>query len=165
MKSFLTCIDIWISTSTKQRQKRHHKWKTRNNLQQWRNKKWLSRGYCNMHTKSTYFRNSLQRVPFDLDSQLLMVDDGASASITNDLLDFVTRPTAIYCKVKRIAGSAKQHIMDLSNRKLKTTTILLILLLYQIHITSLLPQQESYHHNILLNKCRILSHTLKEQGV
>ena len=28
MKSFLTCLDIWISTSTKRRQKRHRKWKT-----------------------------------------------------------------------------------------------------------------------------------------
>ena len=69
--------------------------------------KWLSRGYCNMPMMSTFFRNSLQRVPFDLDSQPLMFDDGASASIINDLWDYVTRPTAITCKVKGIAGSAK----------------------------------------------------------
>ena len=60
-----------------------------------------------MHMISTHFRNSLQRVPFDSDSQPLMFDDGASASITNDLQDFVTRPAAITCKVKGIAGSAK----------------------------------------------------------
>ena len=60
-----------------------------------------------MHMKSTHFRNSLQMVPFDSDSQPIMFDDGASASITNDLWDFVTRPTAISCKVKGIAGSAK----------------------------------------------------------
>ena len=56
---------------------------------------------------STHFRNSLQRTPFDSDSQPLLFDDGASASITNDLQDFVTKPTAITHKVKRIAGSAK----------------------------------------------------------
>ena len=61
-----------------------------------------------MHTMSTHFRNSLQRVPFDSDSQPLMFDDGASASITNDLWDFVTRPTAITHKVQGIAGSAKE---------------------------------------------------------
>ena len=60
-----------------------------------------------MHMMSTHFRNSPQRVPFDSDSQPLMFDDGASASITNDLQDFVTSPTAITCKVKGIAGSAK----------------------------------------------------------
>ena len=57
-----------------------------------------------MHTMSTHFRNSLQRVLFDLDSQPLMFDDGASASITNDLWDFVTRPTPITHKAKGIAG-------------------------------------------------------------
>ena len=36
-----------------------------------------------------------------------MFDDGASASITNDLWDFMTKPTAITPKVKGIAGSAK----------------------------------------------------------
>ena len=60
-----------------------------------------------MHIMSIHFKNSLQRDPFDLDSQPLMFDDGASASITNDLWDFVTRPTAITHKVKGIAGSAK----------------------------------------------------------
>ena len=60
-----------------------------------------------MHMMSTHFRNSLQRAPFDSDSQPLMFDDGASASITNDLWDFVMRPTAINQKVKGIAGSAK----------------------------------------------------------
>ena len=34
-------------------------------------------------------------------------DDGASASITNDIWDFVTKPTTITQKVKGIAGSAK----------------------------------------------------------
>ena len=60
-----------------------------------------------MHMMPTHFRNNLQRIPFDSDSQPLMFDDGASASITNDLWDFVTKPTAITHKVKGIAGSAK----------------------------------------------------------
>ena len=48
-----------------------------------------------MHTMSTHFRSNLHRIPFDSDSQPLMFDDGASACITNDLWDFVTKPTAI----------------------------------------------------------------------
>ena len=60
-----------------------------------------------MHMMSTHFRNNLQRIPFDSDSQPLMFDDGASASITKALWDFVTKPTAIMRNVKWIAGSAK----------------------------------------------------------
>ena len=60
-----------------------------------------------MHMMSTHFRNNLQKIPFDSDSQPLMFDDGASASITNDLWDFMTKPTAITHKAKGIAGSAK----------------------------------------------------------
>ena len=37
-----------------------------------------------MHMMSTHFRDNLQRSLIDLDSQPLMFDDGASASITND---------------------------------------------------------------------------------
>ena len=60
-----------------------------------------------MHTMSTHFRDNLQRSLFDLGSQPLMFDDGASASISNDLWDFLTRPTPITRKVKGIAGSVK----------------------------------------------------------
>ena len=48
-----------------------------------------------MHMMSTHFRDNLQRSSFDLDSQPLMFDDGASTSITNDLQDFMTKPTPI----------------------------------------------------------------------
>ena len=42
-----------------------------------------------------------------MDSQPLMFDDGASTSITNDLQDFMIKPTPITRKVKGIAGSGK----------------------------------------------------------
>ena len=87
-------------------------------MQKWCNKTWLSKGCCNMHTMSSHFRNNLQRTSFDLDSQPLMFNDGASTSITNDLQDFVTQQN-----VKGIAGSAKAHIVGLSNGKLRTTII------------------------------------------
>ena len=67
----------------------------------------IKKGCCNTHMMSTHFRNNLQRIPFDLDSQPLMFNDGASASITNDLWDFMTKPTATMQKVKGTAGSAK----------------------------------------------------------
>ena len=60
-----------------------------------------------MHTMPTHFRNNLWRNSFDSDSHPLMFDDGASASITNDLQDFVMKPAPITRKVKGIAGSAK----------------------------------------------------------
>ena len=51
-----------------------------------------------MHMMSNVFRDNLQRSSFELDSQPLMFNDGASASITNDLQDFVTKPTSIMSK-------------------------------------------------------------------
>ena len=60
-----------------------------------------------MHMISTHFKDNLWRNSFDSDSHPLMFDDGASASITNDLQDFVIKPTPITRKVKGIAGSAK----------------------------------------------------------
>ena len=60
-----------------------------------------------MHRISTHFRDNQRRSSFDSDSQPLMFDDGASASITNDLQDLMTKPTPIMRKVKGIAGSAK----------------------------------------------------------
>ena len=43
------------------------------------------------HTSEIIYK----RIPFDSDSQPLMFDYGASASITNDLWDFMTKPTEI----------------------------------------------------------------------
>ena len=99
-------LDVWINTGAKRHRKQHRKWKTRNNKQR-RNKIWLAKGHCNMHTMSMHFQNNLRRNSFDSDSHPLMFNDEASASITNDLQDFVIRPTLITQKVKGIAGSAK----------------------------------------------------------
>ena len=44
---------------------------------------------------------------FDSDSQALMLDDGASACITNDKRDFIEPPTRVNRKVRGIKGHAK----------------------------------------------------------
>ena len=92
---FCMCFDVWINTGVKRNRKQHRKWKTRNNKQKWHNKIWLSKVHCIMHTMSAHFKDNLWRNTFDSDSQPLMFDDGASASITNDLQDFVLKPTPI----------------------------------------------------------------------
>ena len=60
-----------------------------------------------MHNMSMHFRDNLWQNSFDSDSHPLMFDDGASASITNDLQDFIRKPTPITRKVKGIAGSTE----------------------------------------------------------
>ena len=95
MNMVCMCLDVWINTGAKRDCKQHCKWKTRNNKQEWRSKIWLSKGHCNMHMMSTHFKNNLWRNSFDSDSHPLMFDDGASTSITNDLQDFVIKPTPI----------------------------------------------------------------------
>ena len=102
-------LDVWINTGVKRHHKQHRKWKTQNN------KQWHNKGHCNMHTMSMHFQNILWRNSFDSDSHPLMFNDGASASITNDLQDFVIRPTPITRKVKGIAGSVKWKIEDDNN--------------------------------------------------
>ena len=44
---------------------------------------------------------------FYSDSRALMLDDGASACITNDKGDFIEPPKRVYCKVRGIKGHAK----------------------------------------------------------
>ena len=44
---------------------------------------------------------------YDSDSQALMLDDGASACITNDKHDFIEPPTRVNRKVRGIKGHAK----------------------------------------------------------
>ena len=107
MNIFCMCLDVWINTGAKRNQKQQHKWKTQNNKQKWHDKIWLSKGCCNMHTMSTHFKDNLQRNSFDLDSQPLMFDDGASISITNDLQDFAIRPTPIMAKSQRDSRMCK----------------------------------------------------------
>ena len=48
-----------------------------------------------MHRMSTHFKDNLWKNSFDSDSHPLMFDDGVSASITNDLQDFMRKPTPI----------------------------------------------------------------------
>ena len=60
-----------------------------------------------MHKMLMHFRDNLWKNSFDSDSHPLMFDDGASASIMNDLQDFIWKPTTITRKVKGIAGSAE----------------------------------------------------------
>ena len=49
----------------------------------------------------------MRRAPFDTDSHSIMFDDGASASITNHLNDFISTPTHIKHNVKWISGNAQ----------------------------------------------------------
>ena len=56
---------------------------------------------------STWDSNNLSaRGTFDSDAQVLMLDDGASACITNDKLDFIEPPKRADRKVKGIKGHA-----------------------------------------------------------
>ena len=88
-------LDTCINSSMKRHHKQHCKWKIQNNKQKWRNKTGLSKGHCNMQKMSAHFKDNLRKNSFDSDSHPLMFDDGASASITNDLQDFVRKPTPI----------------------------------------------------------------------
>ena len=56
---------------------------------------------------TTYEENQNKSVHWDTDGQNLMVDSGASASITPYLTDFITPPQPINSKVKGIGGHAQ----------------------------------------------------------
>ena len=56
---------------------------------------------------TTYKENQNKAVHWDTDGQNLMVDNGASASITPYLKDFITPPQPINSKVKGIRGHAQ----------------------------------------------------------
>ena len=56
---------------------------------------------------TTYKENQNKAVHWDTDGQHLMVDNGASASITPYLTDFITPPRPINSKVKGIGGHAQ----------------------------------------------------------
>ena len=71
-----------------------------------------------MHKMLTHFRDNLRKNSFDSDSHPLMFDDGASASITNDLQDFIRKPTLMARKVKGIAGSAEAMYRGTVKRKI-----------------------------------------------
>ena len=56
---------------------------------------------------TTYKENQNKAIHWDSDGQQLMVDNGASASITPYLTDFITPPQPINSKVKGIGGHAQ----------------------------------------------------------
>ena len=56
---------------------------------------------------TTYKENQNNAIYWDSDGQQLMVDNGASASITPYLTDFITPPQPINSKVKGIGGHAQ----------------------------------------------------------
>ena len=95
MNMAYTHLDASINSGTKRHRKQHRKLKIHNNRPKWLNKIRLSKGHCNMHRMSTHFKDNLQKNSFDSDSHPLMFDDGASTSITNDLQDFMQKPTPI----------------------------------------------------------------------
>ena len=119
---------------------------------------------CNMHMMSTHFRDNLQRSLFDWDSQPLMFDDGASTSITNDLQDFKTKPTPIMQKVKGIAGSVKVTYRRTVKWRIEDNNNIIHTYIIPNTYYIAAAQQESYHHNISLNRCKITSHMWKEWG-
>ena len=107
MNMVCICLDACINSGMKRYCKQHRKLKIHNNRQKQRNKTRLLKGHCNMHRMSTHFKDNLWKNSFDSDSHHLMFDDGASSSITNDLQDFMRKPTPIMQKVKGIVGSAE----------------------------------------------------------
>ena len=70
---------------------------------------------------TTYKENQNKAIHWDTDGQQLMVDNGASASITPYLTDFKTPPQAINSKVKGIGGHAQAMYKEPSNGKSRTT--------------------------------------------
>ena len=95
MNMVYTHLDTCINSGTKRHRKQHCKLKIPNNRPKWLNKIRLLKGHCNMHRMSTHFKDNLWKNSFDSDSHPLMFNDGASASITNDLQDFMWKPTPI----------------------------------------------------------------------
>ena len=81
-----------------------------------------------MHKMSTHFRDNLWKTSFDSDSHPLMFDDGASASIMNDLQDFIQKPTLFNyaLKVRNIqivTASRPRAVLGLPTSTTNTLTI------------------------------------------
>ena len=107
MNMVCTHLDTYINSGTRKHCKQHCKMKTHNTRPKRPNKIRLSKGHCNMHKMSMHFRDNLRKNSYDSDSHPLMFDDRVSASITNDLQDFIWKPTPITRKVIGIVGSAE----------------------------------------------------------
>ena len=160
-----THLDACINSGTKRHCKQHCKLKIHGNRPKQLNNIRLSKGHSNMHRMSTHFKDNLQKNSFDSDSHPLMYDHGVSASITNDLRDFMMKLTPITRKVKGIAGSAEATYRGTVKRKIEDDNDMVHTTQYQIHITSPMHQQGSYHLNMLIlpNRCRTTNHIQKEQ--
>ncbi|KAL7565945.1 hypothetical protein ACA910_008403 [Epithemia clementina (nom. ined.)] len=73
-----------------------------------RRKRLQYRRYLQVYTTtSPQSKDHHQPLAFDTDSARLMIDDGASASITNTFSDFITPPRKIRATVTGIGGTAK----------------------------------------------------------
>ena len=74
-----------------------------------RRKKYKSSLHASLTGMTTTWAQDSNASPgmFDSDSQALMLDDGASACITNDKNDFTEPPRRVDCKVKGIKGHTK----------------------------------------------------------
>ena len=70
------------------------------------------KGKYTLHTPltsmtTTWSREQIAKARFDSDAQSLMLDDGASACITNDINDFIHPPKRVDKMVKGIKGHAQ----------------------------------------------------------
>ena len=119
IKILMGCAEPLVSTITKLRvrRRRHIQGARRMGPRRFRYKKVppevprdLSSQKC-IPVMTTTWTNGTSDIPpgqqFDSDSQALMLDDGASACITNDKRDFIEPLTRVYRKVRGIKGHAK----------------------------------------------------------
>ena len=86
-----------------------------------------------------------------------MVDDGASACITNDKNDFIGTPKTISRKVLESMDKVKQHTEELSAGQLKMIHVFTITGAYFVPTL----QQGSFHLNTWCNKLKI---TIQEEN-
>ena len=103
------CESIEASINNLKVRRRYHPPRIRYTGQRPRRKK----GKCIIHTNLTGMTTTWangQSAPsqsFDSDSQMLMLDDGASACITNNINDYTESPKRVDRKVKGIKGHAR----------------------------------------------------------
>ena len=83
-----------------------------------RKKKWKSTPPPIMEAfPTTYKENQKKAIHWDTDGQQLMVDNGASASITAYLTDFITPTQPITARLKVSGDMLKKHTKEPSNGK------------------------------------------------
>ena len=119
IKILMGCAEPLVSTITKLkvRRRRHIQGARRMGPRRFRYKKvprevpWDLSSQKSIPVMTTTWTNGTSDIPpgrqFDSDSQALMLDDGASACITNNKRDFIEPPTRVNRKVRGIKGHAK----------------------------------------------------------